>query len=188
MSVIKFGAWQDLSGNEVANSSEPIGDVGLVLIKSQTIGAAVSSVTVSDAFSATYDNYRILVQVDSASNDARFDISLGSTTTGYYGGHYGYRYNGSVYTSGVADGSASSVGACGAGYGGFSNIDISRPYQSDQTSWNGNFTYIRISSNNGAFGYFGGMVDNTTSYTSFTLTPSGATWTGGTIRVYGYRN
>lgn len=29
---------------------------GLVFVKSQTIGSAVTSVTVSDAFSATYDN------------------------------------------------------------------------------------------------------------------------------------
>ena len=178
-----------VDGSAVTSSLDyKVAQQGLTLVKTQTIGTAVSSVTVTNAFSATFDNYRILVQVDNASNHSRFDISLGSTTTGYYGGHYGYRFNGSVYTSGVANGSASSVGACGAGYGGFSNIDISRPYQSDQTSWNGNFTYIRIDSNNGAFGYFGGMVDDTTSYTSFTLTPSGATWTGGTIRVFGYNN
>ena len=185
MSTMKFTAWQDLDGNEIANAAYP---PGLVLVKSQAIGSGVSSVTVNDAFSSAFDNYRILVQVDSASNHSRFDISLGSTTTGYYGGHYGYRFNSAAYTSFIQDGSGSSVGACGAGYGGSSNIDISRPYQSDQTSWSGNFSYIRIDSGNGAFGYFGGMVDNTTSYTSFTLTPSGATWTGGTIRVYGYRN
>jgi hypothetical protein len=31
-----------------------------------------------------------------------------------------------------------------------------------------------------------GYLDNTTSYTDFTLTPSSGTLTGGTIRVYGY--
>ena len=34
---------------------------GLVLIKTETIGTTVSSVTVTSAFSATYDNYKIIV-------------------------------------------------------------------------------------------------------------------------------
>jgi hypothetical protein len=34
----------------------------------------------------------------------------------------------------------------------------------------------------------GGFLNNTTSYTAFTFTPSSGTLTGGTIRVYGYRN
>jgi hypothetical protein len=33
----------------------------LTLIKTQTIGTAVSSVTVTGAFSTTYDNYKIIV-------------------------------------------------------------------------------------------------------------------------------
>jgi hypothetical protein len=33
-----------------------------------------------------------------------------------------------------------------------------------------------------------GWLNNTTSYTAFTLTASGGTMTGGTIRVYGYQN
>ena len=74
MSVIKFGAWQDLSGNEVANSTEPIGDVGLVFIKSQTIGSGVSSVTVNDAFSATFDNYIIAVNTSSSSVNCAFNF------------------------------------------------------------------------------------------------------------------
>jgi hypothetical protein len=33
-----------------------------------------------------------------------------------------------------------------------------------------------------------GYLADTTSYTAFTLTPTAGTMTGGTIRVYGYRN
>jgi len=33
-----------------------------------------------------------------------------------------------------------------------------------------------------------GYVNNTTQYTAFTISPSSGTLTGGTIRVYGYRN
>ena len=34
--------------------------IGLWLVKSQTVGTGVSSVTVSNAFSADFDNYRII--------------------------------------------------------------------------------------------------------------------------------
>jgi hypothetical protein len=37
-------------------------------------------------------------------------------------------------------------------------------------------------------GTVSGMLNNTTSYTAFTITPSSGTMTGGTVRVYGYAN
>ena len=43
---------------------------GLDLVKTQTIGSAVSTVTVSDVFSATYDNYLITINGGSGSTTA----------------------------------------------------------------------------------------------------------------------
>jgi hypothetical protein len=57
---------------------------GLTLVKSQTIGSAVTSVTVTSAFSSTYDNYLITIDGGTASGDAGLFMTLGSTTTGYY--------------------------------------------------------------------------------------------------------
>ena len=61
-----------------------LGSAGLTLIKTQTIGTAVSSVNVTSAFSSTYDNYRIIVSGGTASTGTFGRLQLGSTTTGYY--------------------------------------------------------------------------------------------------------
>ena len=50
---------------------------GLVYISGTTVGTGVSSVTVSSAFSSTYDNYRVIINNVDASADAvglRFDV------------------------------------------------------------------------------------------------------------------
>ena len=58
---------------------------GLRLIKKQTIGTGVSSVTVTGAFSATYDNYKIIVTGGSNSvGTSNVLTTLGGSTTGYY--------------------------------------------------------------------------------------------------------
>ena len=153
-----------------------------------TIGTAVSTVTVGGAFSADFDNYRIVIDIASSGADGAFRLQLGSTTTGYYGGHNGFRWTGASYQDIQNNGSQPSIGASGGGRGGFSVIDINDPHKTALTTWHGTWTYRRISAGSGAFGHCGGIVDNSTSYTSFTLAVDSTTMTGGTIRVYGYSN
>jgi len=57
--------------------------VGLWLVKTQTIGTSVSSVQVTSAFSANYDNYLIILAGGSGTQ-AGLRMTLGATTTGYY--------------------------------------------------------------------------------------------------------
>jgi hypothetical protein len=57
--------------------------VGLWLVKTQTVGSAVPDVTVTDAFSADYDNYKILYTGGTASGAVGpLNMKLGSSTTG----------------------------------------------------------------------------------------------------------
>ncbi len=178
-----------VDGSAVTSSLDyQVANQGLTFVKSQTIGSGVSSVAVSSAFSSTFQNYRILVSIESSSTEAGYQITLGSTTSGYYGGHYGYRWTGAAYSDIENNGSYCPIGAVGNGYGGWSVIDITDPYETNETAWSGNFSYRRISSGFGAFGFHGGMVNNSTSYTSFNIVAGGGTFTGGTIRVYGYNN
>jgi len=180
-----------VDGSAVTSSLDyKVAQQGLTFIKSVTIGSGVSSVTVSDAFSADFQNYKILIDVADCTDDSAFHFQIGAATAGYYGGHYAYRFNGATYNNFSNNGAYTSIGAAGSGYGGWYVIDISNPYATQETSWNGNFLYRRTSdSGNGAFGFHGGMVDNTTSYTSFSVEPNGTnTISGGTIRVYGYNN
>jgi hypothetical protein len=160
---------------------------GMVLVKSQTIGSAVSSVTVSDAFSATYDNYKIVVSggVGSVSIE-NLNMTLGSTATGYF-----WARNGRTIAD--TDNSGASGGGGGVSWraGGSSTTSLSmsmelfNPFLTDETLFNSYNMYVAT---NGSVFTTQGFLNNTTSYTAFTLTPASGTITGGTIRVYGYAN
>ena len=56
--------------------------VGLWLVKTQTVGTGVSSVTVTGAFSSTYDNYFVTYTGGTGSTQTPLRIQMGSTTTG----------------------------------------------------------------------------------------------------------
>jgi hypothetical protein len=158
---------------------------GLTLVKSQTIGSAVSSVTVTDAFSATYDNYLVTVSGGSGSTSSGAVLTLGATTTGYY-------LAGSLvnYTTGaVTNFGSSNVSSFFSTYynsnAHSAHLNIQSPNLAKVTTFNTD----AISATAGAnIAYYSGFLDNTTSYTAFTLTASSGTMTGGTIRVYGYQN
>lgn len=174
----------DFSPGEVLTAAA-MDSIGLWLVKSQTIGTGVSSVAVTGAFSADYDNYRIIVSDGVASATTPLYMTLGSTATGYYyGGEYRTYGNvsGSISGSNVAywyagEGSTNSLVAC---------IDVFAPYLAKRTSMISTFAPARTDA---YWLSMGGFVNDATQYTSFTFTTTaGATLTGGTIRVYGYRN
>lgn len=165
-------------------SSWDVMNGGLVLIKTQTIGSGVSSVTVSDVFSATYDNYRIMITGGTPSTDLILCWTLGATATGYY-----WSGNGRIF--GGTDGSATEANSTAWKFQYVvaatmnATVDIFSPYLSDETTFAAQHTYAKT---NGQQFQSGGYLNNTTSYTAFTITTSTGTMTGGTIRVYGYIN
>ena len=158
----------------------------LELIKTQTIGTAVSSVEVANVFSATYDNYRIIVGGGSASGNTDLRVTLGSTTTNY---NYGLTYTNYATATASSTRAQATSSFVYAGQGTSEtlsmNIDLLNPFLSKRTLISG----VLVQSNtDGSSGVFGGVLSNTDSYTGFTITSSAGTITGGTIRVYGYRN
>ena len=163
---------------------QPVGVApALVLIKTQTIGTAVSTVTVTDAFSSTYDNYRITINGGVASTSNNITMRFGTTATGYYGtgaatlntnstaGAYGY------------NNAAEILGAVGDTNNINGLVEVDSPNLAKRTV----FRLICSSSEVGGFVVVNnGMENSNTQHTAFTLTPSPGTITGGTIRVYGY--
>ena len=159
---------------------------GLTLVKSQTIGSGVSSVTVTDAFNSTYDNYQVVISGGASSTDNQFNLTLGSTTTGYYwfqiyGGYTSSSLagaNGANDTKFPAAGSGTTNSLTG-------NILIQNPNAAKSThfttAWGNSVTSGTTVWNNG-------FLNNTTQYTAFTIAPTSGTLTGGTIRVYGFQN
>jgi len=156
---------------------------GLTLVKSQTIGSAVSTVAVTGAFSTTYEAYKILITGGVGSADTEIQLQMGATTTGYYEVRFGANYSGT--TAGpfaTSNGSKwTDVGVARSTNGLDVNIEIGSPF----TAKNTYFSARRVSTNN-AYQVLGYLA-NTTSYTDFTINPVSGTLTGGLIRVYGYK-
>ena len=161
---------------------------GLTLIKTQTIGTTVSSVAVTDVFSATYDAYFITVIGGIASGpfSRNLSLQLGATTTGYYSGTSRVTYS-SAASNNLSDNNTANfvrVGICTTNTIS-ANITLINPFATKFTFLQAN--YVEVDTGNGA-GNVSGFLNNSTSYTGFTLAPSADTITGGTIRVYGYAN
>jgi hypothetical protein len=159
--------------------------VGLWLVKSQTIGSAVTSVAVTNVFSANYDSYKIIVSGSTGSADTDFSLRLGASTTGYYGHFVAGSYSTGAMT-GFGDNNLSSFvrpGFVQSGNAVSLNCDLVNPNLAKYT-----LIYSATPQAVSAGSYVGHHRVST-AYTDFTLlVGSGANITGGTIRVYGYRN
>lgn len=157
----------------------------LVLVKSQTIGTAVSSVAVTNAFSATYDNYKIMISGGAASTNNWLGLQLGSTTTGYYYGRAGATYAAGADNNDSGNNATSFafINYTGGANGLVFDVDLYNPFLAKNTgvAW----PNIMMATAQ-AGGFASGFVNNTTSYTGFTITVGSGTITGGEIRVYGY--
>ena len=157
--------------------------VGLWLVKSQAVGSGVSSVTVTGAFSADYDNYLVTYTNGVMSNDTGIATQLGSTATGYYGVYMYGLYTGGLFNAPDNNAAEFSYTGGGGSAGVYYNTYISNPFPA---------TFTRIFSAGVSystnFGTYHGLQNSNTSHSSFKIRPLAGTMTGGTIRVYGYRN
>jgi hypothetical protein len=156
---------------------------GLRLIKKQTIGTAVTSVTVTNAFSATYENYKIIVSGGASTSGVNVAMTLGASATQYYAtlGNISYAtaiFGAFALNNGAAWPYVGYVDANGWRIG----LDLYSPFLAKSTTFNGYYTALASSS-----GAVLGIHNEQTSYTDFTISIAAATATGGTIYVYGYR-
>jgi hypothetical protein len=164
---------------------------GLELIKTQTVGTAVTSVLVSDAFSSTYDNYLIRWNggaMTSSSGDSQIGIRMASQNSGYYQIlNYALRASNSTPRSaGIENGDKIEWIGGGSTAQADAEVVVSNPFLNRITKFT---SPLYTPWDLAGFGSTSGFLNNTTSYTSFTLVVTGTgTMTGGTIRVYGYRN
>jgi hypothetical protein len=156
----------------------------LELVKTQTIGTAVTSVTVTGAFNSTYDNYKVIISGSNASVDG---TGMRMTLGGSGGSTYFWAGNTQIY-----DGTNSFQGSNNTTSFQIANtnivstttvvIDFFLPFASQAT------TYKSIFTGRTSAGQYGGVDNNAISHTSFGFFPSSGNLSGGTIRVYGYRN
>jgi hypothetical protein len=177
--------WSGATWDSPTATNTLLAPYGLELVKSQVVGTAVSSVTVTDVFSADYDNYKIVASGGVATLDREFiNLTLGATSTDYYYAMNQVTFANVGATRTIDDGSYFPFGVTGTN-GMFGNAELFLPFQTKRTSMNG-----ILQTNSASSGFYrvgAGFLNNATSYTGFTLTFVDGTTTGGTIQVYGYK-
>ena len=144
-------AW-DYVGQSDAQAQSDLNAVGLWLVKTQTIGTAVSSVTVNNAFSADFDCYRVIVKGGSASAENSLRMTLGATTSGYYQGGYGSTYAGATNVANINNGAFFAVGN-GSTSTLFASIDVFDPFSTNETTVSG------FAMSASTTGWFSGFLD-----------------------------
>ena len=154
--------------------------IGLWLVKSQTVGTNVASVTVTDAFSAEYDNY-LITMTGTSYTDSNVSLRLGSAVTGYYGSLIYSSYSSATVQGAVNNNDVQWTWCGGGGNFGTCYIEILQPFLATNTEIRARSRYATI------YGTYTGHRGDAVSYSSFTLTGNGANFTGGTVRVYGFR-
>ena len=161
---------------------------GLVLLNTTSF-SAVSSQSINDVFSATYDNYRILVNVSSASATAtlgfRFRVSGSDDSNNVYrfGGWYASMESGvSGFDSNATGTSFLTSSHISGAYPTYTQLEIAQPFSAAPTPIQATFTY-----NNGVYTASQrlGTHTNSTSFTGFTLVASSGNVTG-RVLTYGY--
>ena len=181
-------AVKTFTSGEVLTASDTntyLANSGLVFVKNQVVGSALSSVTVSDTFNADFNVYKVVYYAGSCTSNAALRMQLGSATTGYYiSGLFVQFGTTSVVGINVSNGSLwTNVGRASSNSNNMT-VEIFDPYRARRTA------ITTHSSDNITSGYYisqSGFLDDATSYTSFTISPASGTISGGVIAVYGYR-
>jgi hypothetical protein len=155
---------------------------GLVFVKQETVGTTVASVAVANAFSATYENYKITYSGGASSAATVLDVTLTGSTNGHYAVMFYNPYAGgasnAVYSNNRANWTHAGGGVASNPY---LNIELQMPFLAKPTFIVGNYADAANT------GMITGYQSQATSFTGFTITPAAGTLTGGTITVYGYR-
>lgn len=154
---------------------------GLVLITSQSFSAA-STVSINNCFTATYQNYRVVMSY-TPSQDNTLSIRLrasGTDATTNYAQQLIYSNGTTVAGSGATGQSAWTTG--GSSGKTLNVIDLTDPAAADVTVASGINAYAVLATH--SLGFRNG---NATAYDGISLIASNGTLTG-TLRVYGYRN
>lgn len=165
---------------------------GLFYITSATLSG--SSVSVTNAFSSTYDAYQLVFSNVIATSGQNTQVRVGAASTGYYQtelvaaatyptgsgtANYTNNNNAAQWSTGIICGTTTTDTAGGV-------VNIINPFLTTGTTMQS----LGVDARTTGLGTrtVTGYHASATSYTSFTVLCGGGTFSGGTVRVYGYRN
>lgn len=175
----------DFTAGAVLTAAQ-INAVGLWHVKTQTGGNGTNTLTVSDAFSADYSNYKVIISGGTIATATNIRMRLGAAATNYYATH-----NYTTYAAGQILGGDNGatywtvVGRSNPTNGSHGSLEIFSPFESVRTRYTG--VIVDMATGGGAT-VAGGYHNTAASYTDFTLTTaSAANWTSNlTVEVWGY--
>ncbi len=157
-----------------------------------TIGTGVSTVSVTGAFSAAYDNYKIVLTGGVTSTSESINFQLGPIGVSQYNNQY---YQNIIYTNFAGATPAAAFTSNGSyfpfsiysfGVNGYNaSFEVFSPFRTTYTEIQGLRGGIAGGANVGpAIGFHNSL----NSFSGFQLITTSGTMTGGTIRIYGYNN
>ena len=177
---------------EVVDNTQALYDaIGLWLVKTQTYSAA-ANMTIDDAFSSEYDNYRVIIRFAPSGAPTTMPLVFRTGGVDNTSALYGYKVvrfssnetslTGQSQTNGRTQTAASIIGGTvGAGVNNSVTIDIVAPFLAQPTTALGFLTPEVGNVETIGIGHTG-----STSFDGFKITPSTGTLTG-SIAVYGYK-
>ena len=171
------------SGSDLRNSLSS----GLVLLNTTSF-SGVSSQSINDVFSATYDNYRIIFSSNiSTGNNNQLRVRMrvagsDNSTSNYF--FAGFQLNSNASTGVAFSGETQTSGQLlilDTGVRMMGSMDVLSPFLSQKTIITG--LGQRVANHNMTMNFV--EVELTTSFTGFTIFPNTGTITG-EVSVYGY--
>jgi len=192
-SLVKDGALAIRTlGNAIDSTLGVYAAPGLVFIKQTATSGSVSSLSVNDVFSATYTAYRIIFDLAysgaAVTTNMRLRVSDADTSTGVYRRQISYAYGSSLSAErGLNETSWAGVNFSNtttANANTTNNFEIYNPFQSKNTTAMTQRLYTP--EGNIELQTYGFGINNSTSYTGFTLIPDSGT-INGTVTVLAYK-
>jgi hypothetical protein len=171
--------------------ASPASGSGFTYINSYTF-SAVSSHSMNDIFSATYDYYRIVFNLTTSADNPwalfRLRVAGADNTTSNYSSSFSGSNKSSATQSHDLNGT-SWVRAVNMASGGTTiSMDIQNPFATERTLANMTAGAFRTSATTVVLNATGsGFFNDTTSFTGLTILPDSGTITG-KAKVYGYSN
>ena len=156
---------------------------GLRLVKAQAIGSGVSTVSVTNAFSANYNNYKIMLSGTIGSTNLFLAMTLTGSSANYNNSVLYASYTGGASATATLGTTSWSQAGDVQTDGCSLNVELSDPFLARRTGYRSLGVGMASNGNNLLMS---GNHTLATSYTGFTLTTSSGTITGGNIYVYGY--
>jgi hypothetical protein len=176
----------------LGDNTSTLENQGLTLIKTESF-SAVSSHSVNDVFSATYDNYFLAITVDTISTSSQ-DLLLRLRVGGADNSSNNYRWAGLISfdtatsISVLKSSGLTSSFRIGTVYlttnTSFTGITLVNPFRTEETGYS--TTSVEYDATNSVMRTLSGVMSVTTSYTGFTILPAANNITG-SVQVYGYK-